>query len=113
VNNAGTLGEQARIDEREADELTPRMQVNIVGPMVCAKYAVRAMSAARGGKGGSIVTVAPGSRGFAGRVVGETVRYLPESFRRGPPRIRLPRQIDRSVEEVHRNPLAQVWCAET
>ena len=62
MNNAGTLGEQARIDEREADELTPRMQVNIVGPMVCAKYAVRAMSAARGGKGGSIVTVAPGSR---------------------------------------------------
>src|SRR5260221_764454 len=58
VNNAGSLGEQARIDEREADELTRLMQVNIVGPMVCAKHAVRSMSTARGGKGGSIVTIA-------------------------------------------------------
>ncbi len=37
------------------------MQVNIVGPMVCAKHAVRAMSTARGGKGGSIVTIASGA----------------------------------------------------
>jgi NAD(P)-dependent dehydrogenase (short-subunit alcohol dehydrogenase family) len=58
VNNAGTLGEQARIDEREADELTRLMQVNVVGPMLCAKHAVQAMSTARGGKGGSIVTIA-------------------------------------------------------
>jgi NAD(P)-dependent dehydrogenase (short-subunit alcohol dehydrogenase family) len=58
VNNAGSLGEQARIDEREADELTRLMQVNIVGSMVCAKHAVRAMSTAHGGKGGSIVTIA-------------------------------------------------------
>jgi NAD(P)-dependent dehydrogenase (short-subunit alcohol dehydrogenase family) len=58
VNNAGAVGEQARIDEREADELTRLMQVNIVGPMVCAKHAVQAMSTARGGKGGCIVTIA-------------------------------------------------------
>jgi len=58
VNNAGTVGEQARIDEREADELTRLMQVNIVGPMVCAKHAVQAMSTARGGKGGCIVAIA-------------------------------------------------------
>jgi NAD(P)-dependent dehydrogenase (short-subunit alcohol dehydrogenase family) len=58
VNNAGTLGEQARIDEREADELTRLMQVNIVGSMLCAKHAVQAMSTAHGGTGGSIVNVA-------------------------------------------------------
>jgi NAD(P)-dependent dehydrogenase (short-subunit alcohol dehydrogenase family) len=58
VNNAGTLGEQKRIDEREADELTRLMQVNIVGPMLCAKHAVQAMSTAHGGQGGSIVTIA-------------------------------------------------------
>src|SRR5258708_35997089 len=58
VNNAGSLGEQARIDERAADELTRLMQVNIVGPMVCAKHAVRAMSTAHGGQGGSVVTIA-------------------------------------------------------
>jgi NAD(P)-dependent dehydrogenase (short-subunit alcohol dehydrogenase family) len=58
VNNAGTLGEEARIDEREAAELTRLMQINVVGSMVCAKHAVRAMSTAHGGKGGSIVTIA-------------------------------------------------------
>jgi NAD(P)-dependent dehydrogenase (short-subunit alcohol dehydrogenase family) len=70
VNNAGALGEQARVDERKADELTRLMKVNVVGPMVCAKHAVRVMSTAHGGKGGSIVTIAslaakapPGARG--------------------------------------------------
>jgi NAD(P)-dependent dehydrogenase (short-subunit alcohol dehydrogenase family) len=58
VNNAGIGGEQARIDEQHPDTLTRLMQVNIVGPMLCAKHAVRAMSTARGGKGGSIVTIA-------------------------------------------------------
>jgi NAD(P)-dependent dehydrogenase (short-subunit alcohol dehydrogenase family) len=58
VNNAGTVGEQARIDEQDADELARLMQVNIVGPMVCAKHAVQAMSTAHGGTGGSIVNIA-------------------------------------------------------
>jgi NAD(P)-dependent dehydrogenase (short-subunit alcohol dehydrogenase family) len=61
VNNAGTLGEQARIDQREADELTRLMEVNVVGPMLCAKHAVQAMSTAHGGKGGCIVTMASGA----------------------------------------------------
>lgn len=58
VNNAGGVGEQARIDEQQQDELTRLMRVNVVGPMLCAKHAVRAMSTAHGGKGGSIVTIA-------------------------------------------------------
>jgi len=58
VNNAGSIGHRARVDEQQADALTRLMQVNIVGPMVCAKHAVRAMSTARGGAGGSIVTIA-------------------------------------------------------
>ena len=71
VNNAGTTGEQARIDEQEADELARLMQTNVVGPMLCAKYAVQAMSTAHGGNGGSIVNIAsvaakalPGIPGF-------------------------------------------------
>src|SRR5229473_1749845 len=52
VNNAGTLGEQGRIDQQEADDLARLMQVNVVGPMLCAKHAVQAMSTAHGGKGG-------------------------------------------------------------
>jgi NAD(P)-dependent dehydrogenase (short-subunit alcohol dehydrogenase family) len=58
VNNAGQGGEQARMDEQHSDVLARLMQVNVVGPMLCAKHAVRAMSTARGGKGGSIVTIA-------------------------------------------------------
>jgi NAD(P)-dependent dehydrogenase (short-subunit alcohol dehydrogenase family) len=58
INNAGGGGEQARIDEQHSDVLARLMQVNVVGPMLCAKHAVRAMSTARGGKGGSIVTIA-------------------------------------------------------
>src|ERR1700704_2478446 len=49
VNNAGILGTKARIDEQAADELTRLIQVHIVGPMLCAKYAVQAMSTAYGG----------------------------------------------------------------
>jgi NAD(P)-dependent dehydrogenase (short-subunit alcohol dehydrogenase family) len=58
VNNAGGLGETARIDQQPADALAQLMQLNVVGPMLCAKHAVRAMSTAHGGKGGSIVTIA-------------------------------------------------------
>src|SRR6266851_8005260 len=58
VNNAASAGEHARIDEREADELTRLMQVNVVGPMLCAKHAVQAMSTAHGGQGGCIVNIA-------------------------------------------------------
>ena len=71
VNNAGSAGEEARVDERQEDELNRLMHVNIVGPMLCAKHAVRAMSTAHGGKGGSIVTIAsiaakapPGAEGL-------------------------------------------------
>jgi NAD(P)-dependent dehydrogenase (short-subunit alcohol dehydrogenase family) len=58
VNNAGSVGEQAHVEEQHEDALTRLVQVNVVGPMLCAKHAVRAMSTAHGGKGGSIVTMA-------------------------------------------------------
>src|SRR5258708_3685386 len=74
VNNAGSLGEQARIDERAADELTRLMQVNVVGPMVCAKHAVRTMSTAHGGKEG---------RPADDRRADEIARATGTHFRRG------------------------------
>jgi NAD(P)-dependent dehydrogenase (short-subunit alcohol dehydrogenase family) len=88
VNNAGSLGEQARIDERTPDELTRLMQVNIVGPMVCAKHAVRAMSTAHGGKGGSIVTMASIAAkapppGLGGAVPYEATKGAMVAFARG------------------------------
>jgi NAD(P)-dependent dehydrogenase (short-subunit alcohol dehydrogenase family) len=72
VNNAGATGARARIDEQDADKLARLMQVNVMGPMVCAKHAVQAMSTAHGGNGGCIVNIAsiaaraiPGIPGFA------------------------------------------------
>jgi NAD(P)-dependent dehydrogenase (short-subunit alcohol dehydrogenase family) len=58
VNNAGIGGQIGRVDEQQTDEVTRLMQVNVVGPIVCSKHAVRAMSTARGGKGGSIASIA-------------------------------------------------------
>ena len=63
------------------------MQVNVVGPMVCAKHAVRAMSTARGGKGGSIVTIASiaakAPAGPGGAVPYEATKGALVSFARG------------------------------
>jgi NAD(P)-dependent dehydrogenase (short-subunit alcohol dehydrogenase family) len=86
VNNAGSLGEEARIDERAADELTRLTQINVVGPMVCAKHAVRAMSTAHGGQGGSIVTIASvAAKALAanGTVPYEATKGAMVSFARG------------------------------
>ncbi|WP_432825024.1 SDR family NAD(P)-dependent oxidoreductase [Dactylosporangium sp. CA-092794] len=58
VNNAGTLGPEARVEERRPDELARLMQVNVVGPMLCAKHAVQQMSTTHGGDGGAIVNIA-------------------------------------------------------
>ncbi|MET7424794.1 SDR family oxidoreductase [Dactylosporangium sp. NPDC005555] len=87
VNNAGTTGEQARIDEQDAGHLARLMQINVVGPMVCAKHAVQAMSTAHGGTGGSIVNIAsvaaqapPGISGF---VAYEATKGAVVTFSRG------------------------------
>ena len=87
VNNAGAVGEQARIDEQHEDKLTRLMHVNVVGPMLCAKHAVRAMSTAHGGKGGSIVTIASVAAkappGASGLVPYEATKGALVTFARG------------------------------
>jgi NAD(P)-dependent dehydrogenase (short-subunit alcohol dehydrogenase family) len=87
VNNAGSLGEQARVDQQHADELARLMQVNVVGPMLCAKHAVQAMSTAHGGKGGCIVNIASGAArapaGLTGIVPYEATKAAQVTFTRG------------------------------
>jgi NAD(P)-dependent dehydrogenase (short-subunit alcohol dehydrogenase family) len=89
VNNAGTGGGLKRVDEREADELTRLMQVNVVGPMLCAKHAVQAMSTAHGGHGGCIVNIAsiaaqaPAWATGAGAVPYEATKGAMVTFARG------------------------------
>ncbi len=57
VNNAGVLGEMRRIDEHDADSIAKVLEINVVGPALCAKHALRRLSTKHGGHGGSIVSV--------------------------------------------------------
>ena len=57
VNNAGITGPVGRIENLERDVLQDVLAVNVIGPMLCAREAVRRMSTAHGGPGGVIVNV--------------------------------------------------------
>ena len=57
VNNAGIVDVAARVDSMSAQRITRMLAINVVGPFLCAREAVRRMSTARGGRGGAIVNV--------------------------------------------------------
>ena len=57
VNNAGIVDHTARLDEMSAERLQRMLAVNVLGPMLCAREAVRRMSHRHGGAGGVIVNV--------------------------------------------------------
>lgn len=57
VNNAGILEHQARLEEMDAARLQRIFSVNVIGPFLCAREAVRRMSTLHGGIGGAIVNV--------------------------------------------------------
>ncbi len=57
VNNAGIVQPLARLDTFSADRIREVLEVNVLGAFLCAREAVRRMSTAHGGSGGSIVNV--------------------------------------------------------
>ena len=57
VNNAGIVDHTARLDEMSAERLQRMLAVNVFGPMLCAREAVKRMSRRHGGQGGVIVNV--------------------------------------------------------
>lgn len=57
VNNAGILQQQMRVADMSAERLQRVVAVNLIGSILCAREAVRRMSTARGGSGGSIVNL--------------------------------------------------------
>ncbi|MEO8125661.1 MAG: SDR family oxidoreductase [Bryobacteraceae bacterium] len=61
VNNAATLEAQMRVEEMDAARLHRMFSVNLAGPFLCAREAVRRMSTRHGGAGGSIVNVSSGA----------------------------------------------------
>jgi NAD(P)-dependent dehydrogenase (short-subunit alcohol dehydrogenase family) len=73
VNNAGIVGPKERVDEYSAERVIHMMAVNTVGPILCAREAVRRMSTRHGGKGGAIVNVSSMAAVLGG--TGEYVDY--------------------------------------
>jgi NAD(P)-dependent dehydrogenase (short-subunit alcohol dehydrogenase family) len=58
VNNAGIVGGQKRrVDAITFAGAMEVMRTNVVGPLVCAREAIKRMSTKSGGKGGAIVNV--------------------------------------------------------
>lgn len=57
VNNAGVVDMKARVDEMSAARFERMFAINTIGTMLCAREAVRRMSARHGGRGGGIVNV--------------------------------------------------------
>ena len=73
VNNAGILERQTRVDGIDAARIDRIFATNVRGAFLCAREAVRRMSAAHGGGGGAIVNVS--SRAAQLGAPGEYVDY--------------------------------------
>lgn len=57
VNNAGIVGRISPITDYTDARLRRTFDINILGPFLCAREAVKRMSTSRGGAGGAIVNV--------------------------------------------------------
>jgi NAD(P)-dependent dehydrogenase (short-subunit alcohol dehydrogenase family) len=73
VNNAGMLGGPTRLADLTLTELRRMLDVNLIGPFLTSREAVRRMSTERGGKGGAIVNIS--SIGARLGSAGERIHY--------------------------------------
>jgi NAD(P)-dependent dehydrogenase (short-subunit alcohol dehydrogenase family) len=73
VNNAGMVAGQSRVEDLDADRVARMFAVNAIGPLLCAREAVRRMALSRGGNGGAIVNVSSRAAVLGGP--GEYVDY--------------------------------------
>ena len=71
VNNAAILRPQMRIEAMDAERINAILTTNVTGAFICCREAVRRMSTAHGGQGGSIVNVSSAAArlGSAGEYV--------------------------------------------
>lgn len=71
VNNAGILETQSSLLDMDEGRLQRVFAANVIGPMLCAREAVKRMSVKLGGKGGAIVNVSSAAArlGAAGEYV--------------------------------------------
>jgi len=73
VNNAGITGGFARVDSVQSEALARLFAVNVAGPFLCCREAVRRLSTKHGGRGGVIVNIS--SRAAQLGSAGEWVHY--------------------------------------
>jgi NAD(P)-dependent dehydrogenase (short-subunit alcohol dehydrogenase family) len=73
VCNAGITGPLGRVADLSEATMQSVLAVNVTGLALCCREAVRRMSTARGGRGGSIVTLSSRAAGIGGS--GEWVHY--------------------------------------
>ncbi|WDZ76322.1 SDR family oxidoreductase [Ensifer adhaerens] len=78
VNNAGIIGQTARVDEMSVDRLERMFRINITGSIRCAAEAVRRMSTRYGGSGGAIVNISS-----AAAVLGSPAQYVDYAASKG------------------------------
>ena len=71
VNNAGATAPMGRFDSFDAERLQHMLSLNVLGPMLCCREAVRRLSTLHGGQGGVIVNVSSAASrlGSAGEYV--------------------------------------------
>jgi NAD(P)-dependent dehydrogenase (short-subunit alcohol dehydrogenase family) len=66
VNNAGVAGDVGPVESVTSAGLSRVLSVNVAGAFLCAREAVRRMSTANGGNGGSIVNVSSRAAAIGG-----------------------------------------------
>jgi NAD(P)-dependent dehydrogenase (short-subunit alcohol dehydrogenase family) len=57
VNSAGVVDVTAKVEDQSWARWERMMRINVLGSFACAREAIKRMSTAHGGKGGSIVNV--------------------------------------------------------
>jgi NAD(P)-dependent dehydrogenase (short-subunit alcohol dehydrogenase family) len=57
VNNAGIMGSIGTVDEIDAESTRRMFEVNLMGPFLCCKHAIKRMAKKNGGNGGAIVNI--------------------------------------------------------
>ena len=72
VHSAGITGTTSRLEDASAATLREVIDINVYGALLCARAAVRRLSTARGGRGGSIVLLSSIASVIGG--AGETER---------------------------------------
>jgi len=73
VSNAGILGGNTRVEDLTIEALNRTLAVNVVGPILCAREAIRILSTRHGGQGGAIVNLSSVASRLGGS--GEFVHY--------------------------------------